>query len=288
MAKSINLKELFEGLVSEIGLDEDPAEARAIVSLLMEKVAGVSFTDVLAGRMMPVTPEMSRLLDEYVARIRRHEPVQYVIQEAVFFGRTFRVDRSVLIPRPETEELVRVVLEYRDLIQASAPVRILDAGTGSGCIAITLALEWPGAEVFGVDISEQALTLARGNATAHGVGVHFLQGDLLEDDLPVDELQVVVSNPPYIARKESSEMHRRVLDFEPDIALFVPDEDPLIFYKALSTKSWKALRAGGLLAVEINENYDREVCELLTDAGWRNVTVVRDIAGKPRVVKAIR
>src|SRR5690606_10172507 len=135
MAKSINLKELFEGLVSEIGLDEDPAEARAIVSLLMEKVAGVSFTDVLAGRMMPVTPEMSRLLDEYVARIRRHEPVQYVIQEAVFFGRTFRVDRSVLIPRPETEELVRVVLEYRDLIQASAPVRILDAGTGSGCIA---------------------------------------------------------------------------------------------------------------------------------------------------------
>ncbi len=285
--KLTNLKELLDTLVEATGLDEDPAEGRAIVLLLLEKVVGVSRTDVLTGRAIPLTREMSRVLDEYVARVKRHEPVQYVLEEALFLGRVFKVDRSVLIPRPETEELVRAVLMHRDS-HSLMPVRILDVGTGSGCIAVTLALEWSGAEIFGLDISEEALVLARTNAVTHGADVRFLQGDVLNNGIPLGDLHVVVSNPPYIARRERAQMHRRVLNFEPDIALFVPDEDPLVFYKALSAASRNVLCDGGLLAVEINERYDEEVCQLLTVAGWRDVEVIHDISGKPRIVKALR
>ncbi len=279
-----NSKELFNELVARVALHDDLPEMQAIVALLLEKLFDIARSDIMAGKEVALTTGISRLIDGYVTRINNHEPVQYILGEAFFYGRIFKVDNSVLIPRPETEELVRTVLDWKQSQSPGGSTGILDIGTGSGCIAITLALEWPGAEVFGVDFSADALAVAKENARHHGAYVNFFHTDILNDIIPVTDLRVVVSNPPYIAAAESSSMHRRVLDFEPDNALFVPDDDPLIFYKAISVKAGSALNRGGLLALEINERFGREVCQLLRDDGWNDVKLIRDLSGKGRVV----
>ncbi len=207
--------------------------------------------------------------------------MQYVIGRTDFFGREFKVDSRVLIPRPETEELVdRIRRTERDAR------RILDVGTGSGCIAITLALELPTAEVAAIDLSADALEVARHNAAQLGAKVDFRAGDALSSfdrlfDKPFD---VVVSNPPYVPESDRKTMHCNVLEHEPEMALFVPDEDPLRFYRAIAQTSWQLLREGGALYFEIYHALADEMQSLVEQMGYEEVTIFCDLQEKPRML----
>ncbi len=286
-----NSKAVFQELVDKVTLKEDPDEIRSIISILMDHVLGVSQTDILAGKVVSLTPETEQRLDQYLSRLNRHEPLQYVLGETIFYGRTFQVNPSVLIPRPETEELIRSVMQWRysaARAKDNKPPRILDIGTGSGCIAITLHLEWAEAEVYATDVSTAALSMGVGNAELHGAKVNFVEHDILHDDIPIDSIDVIVSNPPYVTESEKNEMRPNVLAFEPRQALFVPDDDPLIFYTNIIARSKRALNRGGLLAMEINEKFGREVSSLLIDGGYTDVEISTDVSGKERVVKGLK
>jgi release factor glutamine methyltransferase len=284
-----NSRTLFQDIVARISLNERQEEVRTIASMLLEKIFRLSPTDVLAGKPVDFSPSSQRVLEEYIRRINQSEPVQYVIGEALFYGRAFKVTPAVLIPRPETEDVVRVVLAWKnkhpDRWQQEG-ARILDIGTGSGCIAITLALEWPSSEVYAIDVSAEAIEVATKNASHLGANVRFVKGDVLLDELSFDALDILVSNPPYVTESEKSSLAENVFNYEPHTALFVPDNDPLLFYRAIAKRSRGAMKPGGLVVVEINERFGREVQDLFVSEGWNNVELIPDIAGKPRIVSA--
>jgi release factor glutamine methyltransferase len=220
---------------------------------------------------------------EVIERLNQGEPVQYILEEAHFLGNNFYVNRSVLIPRPETEELVQFVIDEK---KGDKHFKVLDIGTGSGCIPITLSTRFPHTEVFATDVSEEALKVARRNNELHQSKVSFLRHDILNEKLSLRELDVVVSNPPYITEAEKSAMEDHVLNFEPHLALFA-GEDPLIFYKAIANASREALKPSGLLAVEINAQYGNDVAGIFRDSGFTNVVVLHDMHGKHRIVKGV-
>lgn len=283
-----NAKQIFHDLVSRITLQESPDEIRSIAWILLDKVMNISKADILAAKTVSLTQDGLRTLDESVRRINSHEPIQYIISEASFYGRDFRVGPAVLIPRPETEELVRSVLAWSDTRRNERSPQILDIGTGSGCIAVTLSLEWEGSIVYGSDLSRAALSIASGNAARHGAKVDFLEHDILNHEIPCRNLQVIVSNPPYIPEREKQSMQQNVLGFEPALALFVTDDDPLIFFREIVSKGKNALATGGLLAVEINERFGLEVSEIFMSHGFAEVAVLKDVSDKPRVVKGVK
>lgn len=277
-----NSKVLFQDFTSRLGSAEDPDEAHAIGLLVFEHLYGLSRTAIMAGQIVD-DPQAQRL-DTILDRLRAHEPLQYILGEAHFFGRTYRVDPAVLIPRPETEELVQQVVDFAGDTR-QAPFSILDIGTGSGCIPITLALGILQAHVYATDISPAALAVARENATRLQAAVTFFEHDILTQPLPVESLDVVVSNPPYITLREKTSMKTNVLEYEPHLALFVADDDPLLFYKVISQKARTGLRPGGMLAFEINAEFGREVADLLRASGFTGIAIVNDLQGKQRIVK---
>jgi release factor glutamine methyltransferase len=221
---------------------------------------------------------------EILSQLKASKPIQYILGETDFYGRTFLVNPAVLIPRPETEELVKWVL---DSVSMSNP-SILDIGTGSGCIAISLKLEMPEANVVALDISADALTLAKENAALHEATVRFIEKDVLlmqPTDL-ANTFDVVVSNPPYIALSEKDSMKANVLANEPHLALFVPNTNPLIFYERIASIAQEKLNLSGFLFFEINERFGKEVLELLVKRGFKHVELRQDLGGKDRMVKA--
>ena len=220
-------------------------------------------------------------------RLENGEPVQYVIGKATFYGREYNVAPGVLIPRPETETLIDAVLQYCKLNDAPHPA-ILDIGTGSGCIAITLARELPEADVKAWDISNEALAMAQANAKNLDANVAFQHQSALTP--PADTLlyDIIVSNPPYICQQEAESMEENVLDHEPHLALFVPDDDPLLFYRAITLYAEKALRSNGLIAFEINPIYSKLTQELLSTHSFHNVKIINDEYGKERILTAIK
>jgi release factor glutamine methyltransferase len=281
-----NSKALFQDFVSRIKLEESKEEIYTIAYMVFENLFKVSKTDVMSERALPCEPNEDKL-EEAIFRINTHEPIQYILGEAFFFGRKFKVNSAVLIPRPETEELVQVVLDFvrsgRKRISA-----IVDVGTGSGCIPITLALELrsPTIKIWGTDVSEKALEVARKNATVWGVDTRFYNQDVLTDFIPVT-LDVIISNPPYIPMSDRETLSKNVVDYEPSTALFVEPDDPLIFYKALVQRSRQSLKPGGMLAVEINERFGLEVSDLLESSKFVNVQIIKDMFGKDRIVTGI-
>ena len=221
---------------------------------------------------------------EILSQLKASKPIQYILGETDFYGRTFRVNPAVLIPRPETEELVKWVLDSVSMANPS----ILDIGTGSGCIAISLKLELPEADVVALDISADALALAKENAELHKAAVRFIKKDVLLMH-PTDvasTFDVVVSNPPYIASSEKNSMKANVLANEPHLALFVPNTNPLIFYERIASIAQEKLNLGGFLFVEISERFGKEVLELLEKKGFKHVELRQDLGGKDRMVKA--
>ncbi len=260
-------------------------EARAIAHIVLESRFGLTPIDICMERDNITSLEKRRELENIVNRLVQKEPVQYILGEARFHGHIFHVASSVLIPRPETEELVDWIIKDTP----STSPEILDIGTGSGCIAITLAKEIPNAHVTALDISTQALDIAKGNARELQANVTFLQKDILAPDISTELKQkwdIIVSNPPYICEQEQSEMEANVLHYEPRIALFVPNKDPLLFYRAIGQYAIQNLKPEGNLYVEINRVYGAATARLFHDIGFYDVTIRKDLFGNERMIRA--
>lgn len=259
-----------------------PGEIGSLTRLILEKEFGMSFSDILACKFNNLSDAQMRKIAEIVARLKNFEPVQYVLGEAYFFELPFYVNSSVLIPRPETEELVQWILETAP----KKPIKILDIGTGSGCIAVTLAKKMPSAEVHAWDISENALEIARKNAARNGVEVFFSKKNILQQPVWEDKFDVIVSNPPYIAESEKTEMGKNVLNFEPHLALFVPDNNALIFYEKIADFALTNLNKGGKLFFEINRAKGIEIEQMLQQKGFTDIERKKDISGNERMIMA--
>lgn len=274
----IHIKQALSGMYPE-------AEASALAKGILSDVFHFTQTELYTGKDMNFGTEESERLADILSRLKRQEPLQYIIGEVSFCGLTLRVTPDVLIPRPETAELIEWIEAD---CRGKRGLHMLDIGTGSGCIPIALARKFPDARISAWDISTQALRLARENARSNGVDVSFSEVDALKDDYPRMDLDLLVSNPPYIAQNERKDMARNVTGWEPDIALFVPDDNPLLFYDRISSIGLRLLRTGGALYFEINQAYGPDTARLLRQKGYTHVTLRKDMSGNDRMIKAIR
>jgi len=272
----MNLRALYKHYVSELSRIYPDSEAQSLVMWIFEAFLSMSRKDVLNNTPISAIPEG---LEIAFTKLIAGEPIQYVLGKAPFYGRYFKVAPGVLIPRNETEELVQLIAQNHQ-----EAIKILDLGTGSGCIAISLALECPKAEITAIDISEQALAIAKLNATQLKAKLNLVKKDILEEDLQMGNFDLMVSNPPYVLEKERSLMQSNVLDHEPSLALFVPDSDPLRFYKAIVLQAKQNLNANGYLYFEINEAFGHEVMALMQLEGFSEIQLYQDINGKDRIV----
>lgn len=278
-----NTRELFNKLISQLTINEPREEKEAIIRWVLEHELNLKRTDILVGR--EISYDANRF-DEIIQRLNRHEPVQYIFGETPFYGRTFKVSPAVLIPRSETEVLIKTVKDH--FKNSRGKITLLDIGTGSGCIATTLALEIPESEVYATDISDDALALARENAKALNARVIFTRHDILKEPISLQSLDAVVSNPPYVPEQERSTLRENVVNYEPHLALFSGGDSALIFYEVIAQKAWSALRAGGLLITEINEHYGPETGDLFMKKGYTQVRIHKDLTGRDRIVSGIR
>lgn len=260
-------------------------ELRELVRWMMEKVAGIPPYRLLLGDDILSDDQRLKII-KIVERLEKEEPIQYVLGETSFCGFPFHVDKNVLIPRPETEELVRMIVHDMN----GKKIQILDIGTGSGCIAISLAKLLPTSDISGMDVSEEALNIASSNAILNQVHIHWICQDILanEVDKVLGQYDCIVSNPPYIMNKEQESMDRRVLDYEPHLALFVPDDDPLLFYRKIVQLGKTHLVKGGWLYFEINEQCGQSMLDLVRNEGYSKAELVLDYFGKERMLKAQR
>lgn len=271
-----------------IATSYEDGEARAIARILIEELFGLSYTDIVCGATDQLSADDTLRLDTAVRRIEQGEPLQHVLGYADFCGNHFGVNASVLIPRPETEWLVdegERLMNGASNAAPSAPKRILDIGTGSGCIAISLKLHLGEAYVEAWDISEEALRTAESNAKALKAEVAFCKRDALRAEESVAPWDLIVSNPPYICDSERAAMDDNVLLHEPHTALFVPDDDPLRFYRAIARYALRSLSNGGSLLFECNTRYAEATGKMMREMGFEDVTVNDDCFGLPRFVK---
>jgi release factor glutamine methyltransferase len=317
----MTIGEIYDSMTDQLKAVYDEREAASITGLVLETRLGIRRIDRILRKTEALDPALEAGLRSDLHALLQNEPVQYVLGEAWFDGLLLKVNGHVLIPRPETEELVHWVADdvkmasdmktrtkapsdqntaitgQTEIITGPPAVitgppapSILDIGTGSGCIPIALQKHLPGALITGLDISPEALLLARENADRHQMPVLFLKADILDDatwsDLP--SYDIIVSNPPYIAQSEKDGMHSRVLGYEPHLALFVPDNDPLLFYRKIARFAGVRLCAGGALYLEINEALGRETTDLLEQEGFKQIILRKDLQGKDRMIRATR
>lgn len=279
----MTIQDAFILIINTVEPLSDTREATNIAHMVLEDITGLSRMDRVFKKDNDLSDEEEQRVKRTVKALAQHEPVQYVIGKAYFHAFELAVDKNVLIPRPETEELVGWIVS-----EAASAVRILDIGTGSGAIPLALKYELPGADVWSVDVSEGALGVARANATALHLDIHLSQIDILDTTaskkLPV--FDIIVSNPPYIRDSEEVNMDANVTAHEPRIALFVPDNDPLVFYRSIGLLAKENLTPGGRLYFEINEAFGKEVVALLEEQGFVNVELRQDIYERDRMVRA--
>ena len=261
------------------------SEALSLAKMLLVEAFGFSTLELYGGKDKEISGNRLRDLHEMLSRLQKNEPIQYILGKETFCGLTFEVDTNVLIPRPETRELVEWIVADYELLPAC---RILDVGTGSGCISISLAKFIAGASVESWDISEGALEVARRNCALNGVEVLLRQQDVLLAQPDSACFDVIVSNPPYITESEKADMEANVLDWEPATALFVPDADPLLFYRKIAELGTVMLKEGGSLYFEINRAYGNETVQMLEDLGYKQIQLRKDDWGNDRMIKAVR
>lgn len=275
---------LHQWIFRNLDFVADPNERNSFSNMIMGHFFDIDTTGLAINEPREFsTLELDKIKD-VIGRLNNQEPIQYILGEADFYGRKFYVGPNVLIPRPETEWLVDQIVKG-DYPGQSA---VLDIGTGSGCIAISLKLELARASVTGIDIEEKTLQCAMKNAIRHQVEVDWRKMDILTGELSPLSYDIVVGNPPYVRECEKSLMLKNVVDHEPHSALFVSDRDPLVFYKAIARKGYGALRGGGNIYLEINEAFGREVTGLLENEGFEKVQVVKDLQQKDRIVKGVK
>ena len=261
------------------------SEALSLAKMLLVEAFGFSTLELYGGKDKEISGNRLRDLHEMLSRLQKNEPIQYILGKETFCGLTFEVDENVLIPRPETRELVEWIVADYESVPAC---RILDVGTGSGCISISLAKFIPGASVESWDISEGALEIARRNCKLNEVEVLLRQQDVLSAQPEPACFDVIVSNPPYITESEKADMEANVLDWEPATALFVPDTDPLLFYRKIAELGAVMLKEGGSLYFEINRAYGNETVQMLEALGYKQIELRKDDWGNDRMIKARR
>lgn len=265
----------------------DTNETEAITLLVINEICNLSKAKTKAFPETEIPVEQSEKLNHILEELKTGKPVQYILGKTEFYGLPFYVNPSVLIPRPETEELVEWMLELVGSFKLAVG-SILDVGTGSGCIAISLKKNLPGFKVSAIDISAEALQTATSNATLNNVDIKFINDDILnpKSEIEIPKYEIIISNPPYVTLHDKTRMHANVTDFEPHTALFVPENNPLIFYKAIADFAKFNLTENGLLFFEINESYGKETVELLADKGFKEIELRKDMSGRDRMVKA--
>jgi release factor glutamine methyltransferase len=254
--------------------------------LLIENIFGWYKTYVIAGEPLEgFSDAIFERIASHMTRLKKFEPIQYVLNEAHFYGRKYYVDSSVLVPRPETEELVSLIISQH---KSKSEIKIIDIGTGSGCISITLDKEMPPTEVYAMEINKDALNIARKNASLLNSKVMFVQDDIFNFQPSYPMFDVVVSNPPYVTESEKGLMHKNVLDYEPSIALFVPDEDPVRYYQAIVQFCDYYLLEGGKIYLEINERLGNKVMDVLRQRNYKEIYLFKDFNNKNRIVSAVK
>ena len=287
-----NIQSQISNLQSQLEAVYPKDEALALAWWTMEEMTGLSRTQLQFGcKDTTFSPYMQEKLRENISRLLHFEPVQYIFGHTLWNGLDLKVTPATLIPRPETAELIEQISNLNSQISnLKSPVKVLDIGTGSGCIAIALKKAHPQWQVTGMDISAEAIEVARENAQRNGVEVNFIQADIFSDKIGgIEHFDIIVSNPPYICESEKKNMRPNVLEFEPATALFVPDSDPLRFYRRIAELFALPLQGNGqewgYLFFEINEAYASETEQLLRQKGYTDIRITRDIYGKERIIE---
>jgi len=270
-----------------------PEEIRSLTGWIMEKICNLTRNQQLLCKDIQLSHSEKQSIQTIIERLQNMEPIQYIFGETEFFGLTLEVGPAVLIPRPETEELVHLIIKVlNDLKDNTPPINILDICTGSGCIAITLAKCVPDSTVYALDISDDALQTAKHNAQRNNVSIQFFRANILSSNIQYDpslpQFDLIVSNPPYVKNSEKSAMKPNVLDYEPHSALFVPDEDPILFYRHIAEFALEKLVVNGLLHFEINASCSEAIALMLSQKGFFDIKIFKDFSGKERFIKAKR
>lgn len=276
------LLELKKQFISRLKEEYPPEEVQSFFHILTEAYLGVTRLDLALNPMMEIEGVQREKFEEAMKRLKNHEPIQYITGKNEFCGYTFQVNEHVLIPRPETEELVQWIID--DEGKTSSTIKILDIGTGSGCIAVSLAKKIEKSRVSAIDVSSMALKVAKRNAEKNGIQVDFHQADVLQQNSLPGKYDIIVSNPPYVRELEKEKMQKNVLDHEPGLALYVKDDDPLIFYRKITKLAKDALNPNGNLYFEINQYLGPETEDILKEAGFKT-ELRKDIYGNHRMLK---
>lgn len=281
------LKELKKKFHNQLSDLFPKTEIDSFFYFLLEEYTGLKRIDLTLQPNYNISDENVNAFDQALDRLKKEEPIQYIIGKTEFYGFPFIVNKHTLIPRPETEELVSWIL---NTIQTSnkKPIQILDIGTGSGCIPIALKKNNPDVSIYTLDISSEALEVAKQNAERNNVSIHFIHKDILTTSDLNQSFDIIISNPPYVRELEKKEMKNNVLKYEPELALFVSNENPLIFYQKIAQLALKSLTKNGVLFFEINEYLFFETEKLLLEIGFHSIEIKKDIFGKNRFIKALR
>lgn len=285
----MRLKTILDRFHSSLDDDYGKDEVNSFFDLLLEHYLSIKRIQLVLNPEYVITNEQELLLLDALKALKSNTPIQYIIGETEFYGLLFKVNEHTLIPRPETEELVSLIIEGVTSSTVEKSLNLLDIGTGSGCISISLAKNLPKAKVHALDVSEAALTIAKQNAELNGVEVVFIHDDILNPDMSTStSYDIIVSNPPYVRNLEKAEIKPNVLDNEPHLALFVDDENPLQFYKAICEFAKAKLKVGGVLYFEINEYLGQDMIQLLEDFGFKSIVLKQDLFGKDRMIKCTK
>lgn len=271
---------VIKHIKSELSALYNQSEVESFVSLLLYKIGKIDSVQRLISDNIIFSHEQMIRLNDAIARLKKYEPIQYILGETEFYGLTLKTDSRALIPRPETEELVDWILHEYPNAQT-----VLDICTGSGCIAIGVATQLPASKVDAIDISCDAIDLAKENADLNNTQICFYQADILSTDNLPQKYDIIVSNPPYITISEKTDMMPNVLDYEPDLALFVANENPIVFYKKIADLATTYLNENGMLFVEINRKFGNDIVSFLRDKGFHNIVLKKDISGNDRFIK---
>ena len=282
----MNIKEYRTQFIQELTLIYDAGEAESFFYLILEEKKQLKRIDLALHPDLVFSEEEIGVWNAVLEQLKQEIPIQYLLGKTSFYGLDFEVNAAVLIPRPETEELVEWILESQKSKVESQKVKILDIGTGSGCIAISLAKNLPDATVFALDVSEEALATAKKNAENNSVNVTFIHQNILETEDLLQQFDIIVSNPPYVRNLEKEEIKKNVLENEPHLALFVADNDALVFYKKIAQLAQKNLLSNGQLYFEINQYLGKEMVDLLEKMNFKTVDLRKDIYGNDRMTKA--